>query len=215
MDINQTLENLRVSYQDAPFDIKDCHQDPITQFDLWLEHAIETKCDEPNAFVLSTAKNNTPHARVVLLKGLHQNDFIFYTNYKSAKASEIETNDKVAMTFLWLPLHRQVRIEGVISKVSEDISEDYFHKRPRGSQLGAIASPQSAKVKGRDELEKLFHEAEKKYAGVEKLPRPVQWGGYRINPTYMEFWQGRNNRMHDRICYEKKGSSWELHRLAP
>lgn len=215
MDINQTLENLRVSYQDAPFDIKDCHQDPTTQFDLWLEHAIATKCDEPNAFVLSTAKNNKPHARVVLLKGLHQNDFVFYTNYKSAKAHEIETNDNVAMTFLWLPLHRQVRIEGVISKVSEDISEDYFHKRPRGSQLGAIASPQSSKVKSRDELEKLFQEAEKKYAGVEKLPRPVQWGGYRINPTYMEFWQGRNNRMHDRICYEKKGSSWELHRLAP
>lgn len=215
MDINQTLENLRVSYHDAPFDIKDCHPDPTTQFDLWLEHAIETKCDEPNAFVLSTAKENRPHARVVLLKGLHQNEFVFYTNYTSAKASQIDGNSIVAMTFLWLPLHRQVRVEGVISKVSDELSEEYFHKRPRGSQLGAIASPQSARVSGRDELEKLFQEAEKKFTGVEKLPRPAQWGGYKINPAYIEFWQGRDNRMHDRICYEKKGSSWELHRLAP
>jgi pyridoxamine 5'-phosphate oxidase len=215
MDINQTLENLRVSYQDAAFDFKDCNADPVMQFDLWLEHAIETKCDEPNAFVLSTVKENKPHARVVLLKGLHENEFVFYTNYKSAKAHDIEVNSNVAMTFLWLPLHRQVRVEGIISKVNDEISEEYFHKRPRGSQLGAIASPQSSRVPSRDELEKLFNQAEQKYAGVEKLPRPVQWGGYKINPTYLEFWQGRNNRMHDRICYEKKGGSWELHRLAP
>ena len=215
MDINQTLENLRVSYQDAAFDFKDCRPDPVVQFDLWLEHAIEAKCDEPNAFVLSTVMDNKPHARVVLLKGLYENEFIFYTNYKSAKACEIEANSIVSMTFLWLPLHRQVRVEGVISKVSEEISEEYFHKRPRGSQLGAIASPQSCRVSSRQELEKLFNEAEKKFAGDEKLPRPAEWGGYKINPTYIEFWQGRNNRMHDRICYDKKGSSWELHRLAP
>lgn len=215
MDINQTLENLRVSYQDAAFDINDCHADPVVQFDLWLEHAIKSKCDEPNAFVLSTVSNNQPHARVVLLKGLHENDFIFYTNYQSAKGSEIESNTKVAMTFLWLPLHRQIRVEGTISKVSDDISDEYFHKRPRGSQLGAIASPQSTPMKNRGELEKLFKEIEAKYQGVEKLPRPSQWGGYRIVPSYLEFWQGRNNRMHDRICYTKKGSSWELHRLAP
>jgi pyridoxamine 5'-phosphate oxidase len=215
MSTNQTLENLRVSYSDETFDISDCQVDPMAQFDKWLEHAIETKCDEPNAFVLSTIEDNKPHARVVLLKGFHQKEFVFYTNYQSAKASNIATNTNVAMTFLWLPLQRQVRVEGTISKVSDDISEDYFHKRPRGSQLGAIASPQSSKVSGREELEKLFRDAEAKYEGLEKLPRPAHWGGYRINPTYIEFWQGRNNRLHDRICCARKGSSWELHRLAP
>lgn len=215
MDINQTLENLRVSYQASKLDIEDCDQDPVIQFDKWLEHAIETKCDEPNAFVLSTAKNNQPHARVVLLKGIHQNQFFFYTNYNSSKGAEIEKNDKVAMTFLWLPLQRQIRIEGTITKAPEKLSDDYFHKRPRGSQIGAIASPQSSKVPSRSALEKMFHEAELKFNGTEVLPRPVQWGGYGITPTYFEFWQGRNNRMHDRICYEMKNSNWEKFRRAP
>jgi pyridoxamine 5'-phosphate oxidase len=215
MDINQTLENLRVSYQASKLDIEDCDKDPILQFDQWLEHAIETKCDEPNAFVLSTAKNNQPHARVVLLKGIHQNQFIFYTNYNSAKGSEIEVNDKVALTFLWLPLQRQIRIEGIISKTPEKISDEYFHKRPRGSQLGAIASPQSSKVPNRATLEKMFKDTEVKFNEVETLPRPAHWGGYGITPCYFEFWQGRNNRMHDRICYEMKNSQWEKFRLAP
>lgn len=215
MDINQTLENLRVSYQDAEFDIKDCHPDPVIQFDLWLEHAILTKCDEPNAFVLSTAKNNQPRARVVLLKGLHQNDFIFYTNYKSAKGEEISVNENVALTFLWLPLHRQVRVEGVVTKIDEDMSDEYFHKRPRGSQIGAIASPQSEVVKSRQALEKMFQDADSKLQNLSELPRPGHWGGYRIVPSYLEFWQGRNNRMHDRICYQKNKNDWELYRLAP
>lgn len=215
MDINKTLENLRVSYQDASFDIKDCNQDPIAQFDLWLEHAIETKCDEPNAFTLSTVKENRPHARILLLKGIQQDRFIFYTNYNSSKGDEIKHNDKVAMTFLWLPLHRQVRIEGTISKVSDELSDNYFHKRPRGSQIGAIASPQSKKVSDRKALELLFEETEKKFHEVELLPRPKHWGGYGVIPSYIEFWQGRNNRMHDRICFEKKNNDWEVYRLAP
>lgn len=215
MDINQTLENLRVSYQAAKLDADDCHPDPIKQFDIWLEHAINSHCDEPNAFVLSTAKNDQPRARVVLLKGLHENDLVFYTNYKSAKASEITLNTKVALTFLWLPLQRQVRIEGAITKVPDEMSSEYFHKRPRGSQLGAIASPQSERIESRKALEKLFHEAEVKFQNTSVLPKPDHWGGYKITPTYFEFWQGRNNRMHDRICYEKNGNSWEKHRLAP
>jgi pyridoxamine 5'-phosphate oxidase len=215
MDINQTLENLRVSYQASKLDIEDCDKDPVLQFDQWLEHAIETKCDEPNAFVLSTAKNNQPHARVVLLKGIHENQFIFYTNYNSAKGSEIEVNDKVALTFLWLPLQRQIRIEGQISKAPVKVSDEYFHKRPRGSQIGAIASPQSSKVPNRAALEKMFKDTEVQFNGVETLPRPAHWGGYGITPTYFEFWQGRNNRMHDRICYEMKNSQWEKFRLAP
>jgi pyridoxamine 5'-phosphate oxidase len=215
MDINQTLENLRGCYKDAELDIKDCKKDPIIQFDLWLEHAIRSKCDEPNAFVLSTVKNNQPRARVLLLKGLHQNDFVFYTNYKSAKAHEIEINDKVAMTFLWLPLHRQVRVEGVISRIDESFSDEYFHKRPRGSQLGAIASPQSEIIHSRQDLEKMFHAVENKYQSTTTLPRPSHWGGYRVVPNYIEFWQGRDNRMHDRICYVRKNADWDIHRLAP
>lgn len=215
MDINQTLENLRVSYQASKLDIEDCHKDPVIQFDLWLEHAIETKCDEPNAFVLSTAKNGQPRGRVVLLKGIHGDQFNFYTNYNSSKGSEIELNDKVCLTFLWLPLQRQVRIEGTISKAPENLSDEYFHKRPRGSQLGAIASPQSEKVPNRAALEKMFKDAETKFESVEVLPRPSHWGGYGITPTYFEFWQGRNNRMHDRICYEKTNAGWEKSRLAP
>lgn len=215
MDLNQTLENLRGYYLDAKFDLADCSADPIEQFDQWLENAISTKCEEPNAFVLSTAKNSRPRARVLLLKGIHEGQFIFYTNYKSAKANEIAVNDRVAMTFLWLPLHRQIRIEGHISKVDSKTSEEYFHKRPRGSQLGAIASPQSQKMSSREELEKLFQEAALKFEGIDTLPRPTNWGGYEISPDYFEFWQGRPNRMHDRICYEKDSDKWERYRLAP
>lgn len=215
MDINKTLENLRVSYQASKLDIEDCHKNPIIQFDKWLEESILSKCDEPNAFVLSTVKDGRPRARVLLLKGVHENDFTFYTNYNSAKASELNLNDHVSMTFFWPPLQRQVRIEGTVIKAQETVSDEYFHKRPRGSQLGAIASPQSERVKSRRELEDMFKAAEEKYKDMKTLPRPTHWGGYLVNPTYVEFWQGRNNRMHDRICYEKKNGSWEIYRLAP
>lgn len=215
MDINQTLENLRVSYQASKLDISDCDADPIIQFDHWLQHAIETKCDEPNAFTLSTVINGQPRGRVVLLKGVHENQLVFYTNYNSSKGQEILLNDKVAMTFLWLPLQRQIRVEGIVTKVPAKLSDEYFHKRPRGSQLGAIASPQSKRVETRSDLEKMFKDTEVKFANEETLPRPAHWGGYGVTPTYVEFWQGRNNRMHDRICYEKKNSAWEKFRLAP
>ncbi|WP_408098391.1 pyridoxamine 5'-phosphate oxidase [Peredibacter sp. HCB2-198] len=215
MDINETLENLRGTYLNAMLDIKDCNPDPVLQFDKWLEDAVNAKCDEPNAFVLSTIKGDRPRGRVVLLKGIHENQFIFYTNYNSAKGEEIALHDKVSLTFLWLPLHRQVRIEGVIKKVEPKVSDEYFHKRPRGSQLGAIASPQSHKVASRAELEKFFAEVDKKFANTEVLPRPAHWGGYGIEADYFEFWQGRNNRMHDRICYEQKNGNWERYRLAP
>jgi pyridoxamine 5'-phosphate oxidase len=215
MDLNKTLENLRGTYQATRLDIDDCDPNPIMQFDKWLEEAINSRCDEPNAFILSTVKDMKPRGRVLLLKGVHENDFVFYTNYNSAKGQEISLNDNVAMTFLWLPLHRQIRIEGKISKVSKEASDEYFHKRPRGSQLGAIASPQSSKVKDRGTLEKMFHEAESKYKGQEVLPRPTHWGGYSVTPTYIEFWQGRDNRLHDRICYENVNGQWVRSRLAP
>lgn len=215
MEINKTLENLRVSYSSAPFDISDCAPDPFTQFDRWMDEAIRAHCDEPNAFILSTIKDDQPRARVLLLKGLHAGEFVFYTNYLSAKGEELKQKTKVAMTFLWLPLQRQIRIEGVVKKVSDALSDDYFQKRPRGSQLGAIASPQSQIVPNREALEKLFSDAEKKFKDVEKLPRPAHWGGYGVNPTAIEYWQGRNNRMHDRILYTKEVDRWVLQRLAP
>lgn len=215
MDINEKLQSLRVNYQSSSLDIEDCNSDPVKQLDLWVEQAIDSKCDEPNAFVLSTVRNEQPRTRVVLLKGIKDSSFIFYTNYSSAKGSELIQNEKVAMNFLWLPLQRQIRVEGIITKVDSKTSDDYFHKRPRGSQLGAIASPQSQIVKNRKELETLFLNTEEKYKDTDILPRPDNWGGYAIIPHYVEFWQGRNNRMHDRICYEKKNLLWELHRLAP
>ena len=215
MNINETLENLRVSYRKASLDVKDCLSDPELQFDKWLEEAIKGQCDEPNAFVLSTIDDNKPRSRVVLLKGIHSGQFVFYTNYLSSKGQELGKNPHASMNFLWLPLQRQVRIEGTIVKVSEALSDDYFQKRPRGNQLGAIASPQSQKMSSRQDLEKLFSETEKKYSSGQPLDRPAQWGGYGIKVNYFEFWQGRDNRMHDRIVYQKVGSSWEISRLAP
>jgi pyridoxamine 5'-phosphate oxidase len=215
MNINETLENLRVSYRKADFDINICNPDPGTQFDKWFKDAVNSKCDEPNAFVLSTIENNRPRARVVLLKGIHQGKFAFYTNYNSSKGKDVIHNSNVSMTFLWLPLQRQVRIEGTIQKIDASFSDEYFQKRPRGSQIGAIASPQSEKVSSRQELEKLFYDTEVKYSGQTELERPLHWGGYLITPSYFEFWQGRENRMHDRIIYENHAGGWSLNRLAP
>lgn len=215
MEINKTLENLRIDYQSASLDLTNCEKDPLKQFDKWLHESLNAECDEPNAFILSTVKNDQPRSRVLLLKGIHDEQFVFYTNYKSSKGTELDQNSKVAMTFLWLPLQRQVRIEGVVNKVSSDVSDDYFQKRPRGSQLGAIASPQSQRVESREVLEKMFSETEAKYENVEIIPRPEHWGGYGVTPTLIEFWQGRNNRMHDRICFIRNGNAWELQRLAP
>jgi pyridoxamine 5'-phosphate oxidase len=214
-EVTETLQNMRKRYSEHSLDISDCAADPFQQMTKWLQEAISCQCDEPNAFVLSTCGEDRPRARVLLLKGLKDGKLFFYTNYKSAKGDEVQKNDLVAMTFLWLPLHRQVRIEGRVRPASVADSDDYFKKRPRGSQLGAIASPQSSRVKSREELEKWFREAEEKFKGMESLPRPAHWGGYTVEPDYFEFWQGRDNRMHDRIAFELKNGKWEVFRLAP
>lgn len=215
MDINLTLQNLRVAYLQASLDVSECNPNPELQFEKWIQEAISSQCDEPNAFTLSTIHNGQPRGRVVLLKGIENSQFHFYTNYQSSKGIELSGNSRVAMTFLWLPLHRQVRIEGIATKADAQKSDSYFHKRPRGSQIGALASPQSQKVSSRAELEKLFVDAEAKYSNVDQIPRPKEWGGYGIAPTYFEFWQGRDNRMHDRVSYELKNGEWILSRLAP
>lgn len=213
--VTDTLQNLRMKYSLSSLDMDDCSDNPSEQMSRWLQEAISSQCDEPNAFVLSTCKDGKPRSRVVLLKGLENGKLYFYTNYKSAKGMELEKNSNVAMTFLWLPLQRQVRVEGRISFATAAESDEYFRKRPRGSQLGAIASPQSSKVSSRAELEKWFSATDEKYKGIEVLPRPQHWGGYTITPDYFEFWQGRDNRMHDRISYELQEGRWVRSRLAP
>jgi pyridoxamine 5'-phosphate oxidase len=214
-DVNETLQNLRRRYSNSSLDVKDCAKEPADQMANWLKEAISGQCDEPNAFTLSTCRGGKPRARVLLLKGLKNGKLYFYTNYQSAKGAELSANDSVAMTFLWLPLQRQVRIEGKVTFSAAEDSDEYFSKRPRGSQLGAIASPQSSRVSSREELERWFKEAQEKFKALEVLPRPENWGGYMVTPDYYEFWQGRDNRMHDRVAYELKGSTWDMFRLAP
>lgn len=212
---NKTLENLRVAYKMAELDIKDTESDPYIQFEKWFHEAMKSECEEPNAFTLSTIGDNRPHSRVVLLKGFHQGGFVFYTNYLSHKGHEIEKNPYGAMNFLWLPLQRQVRVEGKLIKAPAQMSDHYFHKRPRGSQLGAISSPQSQVVDSREQLESLFQRSEEKFQQIDPLPRPEHWGGYVLQPDYYEFWQGRDNRMHDRIVYRLENGIWLRERLAP
>ncbi len=214
-NVTETLQNLRIRYSHSALDVSDCENNPGDQMARWVQDAISGQCDEPNAFTLSTCRDGKPRARVVLLKGMQKEKLYFYTNYKSSKGAEIGDNESVAMTFLWLPLQRQVRVEGKITFATPAESDEYFTKRPRGSQIGAIASPQSSRVNNRAELEKWFTDTEAKYRGQENLPRPPHWGGYIVTPEYFEFWQGRDNRMHDRICYEMENGKWEKFRLAP
>lgn len=213
--LNQTLSQLRGIYSGEEFDVTDADQNPMLQFGKWIGEAISSSCDEPNAFTLSTINQNRPKSRVVLFKGFHDGRLVFYTNYLSHKGLEIKENPFAAMNFLWLPLQRQVRIEGKISKVSEALSDEYFKSRPRGSQLGGVASPQSQLVKDRHSLEVLFQNTEEQFKDMENIPRPSHWGGYALEPDYFEFWQGRENRMHDRIAYTLKNSSWVKSRLSP
>jgi len=216
MNLNEKLESLRVNYMLKSFDVKDCADDPIEQFQIWFKEALSAQIEEPNAFTLSTVQGNKPRSRVVLLKGIESGRFVFYTNYKSHKAEEINSNSFVAMNFLWLPLQRQVRIEGQIQKVDSNTSDDYFHKRPRESQIGAWASLQSSKLSSREDLEKNFKDLEAQFSNEAVIPRPENWGGYEVKVNYVEFWQGRTSRLHDRIAYEKSNSgNWSVSRLSP
>ncbi len=210
------LHAFRVEYAKASLDVDSILHDPIQQFEKWLTEAINAGIKEPNAMSLATVSaDGRPSQRIVLLKGVEDGKFLFYTNYQSKKGQHLDENPACAITFFWPELERQIRIEGVTSRITEEKSVAYFQSRPRGSQLGAWVSPQSSPVKSRSILEHRMAEIEKRFEGTEKLPKPQQWGGYAIDPLLFEFWQGRPSRLHDRIEFTKVDKDWKLHRLAP
>lgn len=211
----QAVEMLRREYSGKPLHKNHVSENPVEQFSVWFEEAVEAIKTDPNAMVLSTAdKEGRPSTRTVLLKGYDETGFVFYTNYESRKAIHIISNPDVSITFYWPELMRQIHIEGTAGKVSEDQSDAYFRTRPSSSRLSAWASSQSDPVSSREELEENLRAMEKKFKGVE-IPRPPNWGGFRVKPRRIEFWQGRLNRLHDRICYIQSGEDWDIIRLSP
>jgi len=211
------LGELRREYSRTGLKREDLHADPMRQFELWFQQACDAGLGDPSAFSLATASaGGAPSVRTVLLKLFDQSGFVFFTNYASKKAQQISENPQVGMLCHWLPLERQIKITGKAEKISTMESAKYFATRPRGSQLGAWISPQSSVISSRKLLEGKLHDAIEKLAGGE-IPMPEKWGGYRIVPETMEFWQGRENRLHDRFCYRKQESSseWIVERLAP
>lgn len=212
------IHNLRQDYTAGVLDVSTVNPDPIRQFEQWFKEALQAATEpEPNAMTLATATpDGKPSARVVLLKGLDPGGFVFYTNYESRKGKELEINPHAALVFSWLTMQRQVRIEGIVEKVLPEASTEYFQSRPKDSQIGAWASPQSTVIGDRKVLEDKVAALEKQYAGTEQLPRPEQWGGYLLRPTCVEFWQGRSSRLHDRVQYLPDGiGGWMIQRLAP
>lgn len=205
---------MRAEYAQVGLDEAAAGDDPFVLFDRWLADAVSTEIVEPNAMALATATpDGRPSVRIVLLKGVDNTGMVFYTNYESRKAEELAANPFASAVFLWHPLSRQVRIEGEVEQIAPADSDAYFASRPRGSQLGALASPQSRAVT-RSELEARYENAESHFAGRE-VERPEHWGGYRIHLHTIEFWQGRPDRMHDRIVFTRSGGGWSIERLAP
>lgn len=205
---------MRLEYETAGLDKTDLADDPIEQFDRWFNEAVAAEVYEPNAMVISTVDTEgRPWSRHVLLKGVADGGFDFYTNYESNKSTELEANNNIAVTFGWLPLHRQVNIGGTVTRLPAEESDAYWAVRTRGSQVGGWASAQSRELAGRDELVAEVDRVEARFP--EAVPRPPHWGGWRITPHTIEFWQGRQNRLHDRLRYVRSGESWQVVRLAP
>lgn len=211
----RALADLRRDYERAGLTEADAGDDPFALFHRWLDQAVAAELSDPNAMTLATCTpDGVPSARAVLLKALDARGFTFFTNYASRKGHEIEANPRVALVFLWHQLERQIRVEGTVEVVTAAESDEYYAKRPLGSRLGAWASPQSAVIAGREVLEKAHAELMAKYPDGNP-PRPPNWGGYRVLPAVIEFWQGRPSRLHDRIRFTRTPSGWKRERLAP
>jgi pyridoxamine 5'-phosphate oxidase len=210
------LAHLREEYARGGLEESHLAADPFTMFGRWMEEAVAAGLHEPNAMVVATADaSGVPSARMVLLKGYDERGWVFYTNTASRKGEELAANPRCALLFPWHPLERQVRVDGTATRVSDDEVAAYFARRPRGSQLGAHASRQSRPVAGREELAASYDEAAARWDGDAPVPVPEEWGGYRVAPDAVEFWQGRPGRMHDRLVYRREGDAWETVRLAP
>lgn len=209
------LSDLRREYAVGGLDESDLASDPVTMFRTWMHDTLTAGLHEPNAMVLSTVSTDSrPTSRIVLLKGFDERGFVFYTNYSSRKAVELEANPACGLLFPWHPLERQVRVDGTATRLASHENDGYFAARPRASQLGAWASPQSEVVADRAELDRRYAEMQARFA-EKTVPTPPHWGGYRVEHTSVEFWQGRRGRMHDRLRYRRTPAGWTTERLAP
>lgn len=209
------IGDFRIQYETAGLERTDLADNPVEQLTLWYHQAEEAGATEPNAMVISTLDGRgAPAARVVLARSIDSNGITFYTNRQSAKGQQLDADPRAAATFAWLELHRSVRITGVVTHASDAVSDAYFASRPRASQIGAWASPQSEAIADRGELDMRIQEAEQRFAGTD-VARPPHWGGYVLSIDSIEFWQGRPSRLHDRFRYERQHDGWIIHRLAP
>jgi pyridoxamine 5'-phosphate oxidase len=208
------LADIRKEYKYASLDEADVSANPVEQFARWFAEAKSSKVLEPNAMTLATIdRNGKPSARIVLVKGADEHGFTFFTNYESRKGEALAAHDDAALLFFWPELERQIRIEGVVTKIAPQVSSDYYASRPLGSKIGAWASPQSRVIPNRGVLQTAWDEAAKLHG--DHPPRPPHWGGYCLTPSYFEFWQGRESRLHDRVVYTQAGGAWQRARLAP